>query len=502
MDYCVWASPNILEDLALKEHLCSYFHDPISLLTFDVKLIRERNLIIKSLMEHESLYTSLCNLHEKSQQLLQMTRLKSNNEPAVILDFINDFPIFYIAIDDACTMIESIDVLPDYFRRLCAGLRSYLATNFPYDFLKLCPKFITESVKAESITFMIHFSKYAEIKSIAISKLSSQKYNINTYLSRWTDNKSLKALTVQTLAPRAYSEMYKSLNRNWQTLEPIVFSNSCDKLMNLQLISAKDQLTSVQNIMQKEILHFANELPFFIKAVQYANDLKRQADNVCFAKIENIEDKTLIVNKMQHPALIRMKSVVTNDASLAQGQEIALLGGTNRGGKTVYLQTIGAMQILFQMGLPLPAANARISPVKKIVNVFASAENASLKYGQLGHEITTICTAIDQVNEESLFLFNEPITATSSFENYFISKEAICVLMAKKARGVWVTHLYTLFGDIPKMNKLDIGSTIFSMRTGQKDDKQNSFKIITGAPDYYSGAKELYISVTENNKHS
>jgi len=177
-----------------------------------------------------------------------------------------------------------------------------------------------------------------------------------------------------------------------------------------------------------------------------------------------------------------------NDIHLAAARELVLLGGANMGGKTTYLRTAGALQILFQLGLPVPAARAAISPASGVFAVFSRAENTELNLSKLGRELTDLRDAVAGLDENGLFLGNEPITATSPAESLILSREALCALKAKGARGLWVTHLYELFDDAGRLNGVPLGGRIEPMHA----EGGGGFAIRPGPPTRRSGAREVY----------
>mgnify|MGYP000893560306 CR=1 FL=1 len=75
---------------------------------------------------------------------------------------------------------------------------------------------------------------------------------------------------------------------------------------------------------------------------------------------------------------------------------IFILTGPNSGGKTTYIQAVGALQIMFQAGVFIPCGKAWLSPVDNLYTHFPVEEktgmeqedleknqNASMKYSKL-----------------------------------------------------------------------------------------------------------------------
>ena len=241
-----------------------------------------------------------------------------------------------------------------------------------------------------------------------------------------------------------------------------------------------------------EIREFAEELDFALRMVKYAQDISSYSKHICFSKICDIEERSLYAQKMIHPFLAEQTNVVSNDISIGNGREFILLGGVNRGGKTTYLRTMGVVQLLFQMGLPIPAASAAISPASGIFSIFSRVEDTELYQGKLGRELTELRDIIAMLDNNSLFLGNEPVSGTSPTESYLLSREALCMLKAKRVRGIWVTHLFGLFDDVEKLNNLNFGIRFECMHT-EYTDGERSYVISLGKPKKYSGAKEVFL---------
>jgi DNA mismatch repair ATPase MutS len=141
------------------------------------------------------------------------------------------------------------------------------------------------------------------------------------------------------------------------------------------------------------------------------------------------------------------------------------------------------------MGLPSPAKSACIYPVSSIVSAFATEEDTGLMHGKHGQELQTVQIALKQLNDDGLFLFNEPITGTSPLESYRISREILSILLAQGHRGIWVTHLFRLFDDVESLQKLKLRSYLICMRTRQNHSEEAPFSVLEGRPIQDSGTK-------------
>lgn len=243
-----------------------------------------------------------------------------------------------------------------------------------------------------------------------------------------------------------------------------------------------------------EELH--SDLLYYLSALLYIHDMEKVDAPLCYAKVASPADKAFTVTSLYNPVLAEIKDIlpVANDIDFAPGGEILILTGINQGGKTTFLRSVGLCQALFQLGWPVPAETARISPVDRIVTVFSHEEDTRLQHGKLGQELKTIRRGLDLCTADSLMLFNEPVTGTSPLENLYLSREVLVSAKISNYRGIWVTHLYDLAAEAPEMNESLPGSTVSSIIAvvnKTEDDVSASYHIRRGAPEFTSYAKEM-----------
>lgn len=114
--------------------------------------------------------------------------------------------------------------------------------------------------------------------------------------------------------------------------------------------------------------------------------------------------------------------IVKNDVSFDDGR-IFILTGPNSGGKTTYLKAVGQMQLLFQLGMYVPAEEAYISPVDSIFTHFATPQAYFNKMGEFEEECSKIKMIFDSLTKNSMVLMNEPLITTTTIKP-FISQKA------------------------------------------------------------------------------
>ena len=255
------------------------------------------------------------------------------------------------------------------------------------------------------------------------------------------------------------------------------------------------QFLSTMRDMIEDLDDLYRDLNFYLAGLNYWRQMDSFRCPLIFADIRPMEEKAFTATEMVDPVLLlHIKKAITNDIDFTPGGELFILTGMNQGGKTTFLRTVGTLQVLFQLGWPIPAATASLSPVTGIVTVFSHEENTELQHGKLGQELKTLRSGMTDMAPYSLMLFNEPITGTSPMENLYLSREILSVCKLKGYHGVWVTHIYDLASGCDAINEAMGGSKVSSLIVrveGEGADVRTSYKILRGKPGFTSYAKQV-----------
>ena len=128
------------------------------------------------------------------------------------------------------------------------------------------------------------------------------------------------------------------------------------------------------------------ELKFLLFGVDLLTELRSKGLPLCSPSIAPMEKKIFSVKGLYHPALgVPAKRLVANDLTFDEKGRLYLLTGANSGGKTVFLSSVGICQVFTQLGFPVPAKEAEISPVDRILVHFAG-KTAAMDLGRLEEE--------------------------------------------------------------------------------------------------------------------
>jgi len=163
-----------------------------------------------------------------------------------------------------------------------------------------------------------------------------------------------------------------------------------------------DMVREEQDILLQNF-HILNEADVLQAKARYANEFHCSAPQIS-------EYFHWELKEAKHPLLLKNHPDSTVPLNCSFGDSILqlIISGPNAGGKTVALKTIGLMQLFFQSGFHIPAAEGSHLPLCKQVYALIGDEQS------LEHDLSTFSSHVNGLNdivkncrEESLILIDE-----------------------------------------------------------------------------------------------
>jgi len=133
------------------------------------------------------------------------------------------------------------------------------------------------------------------------------------------------------------------------------------------------------------------------------------------------------------------------------GDRVAVLTGANSGGKTTLLETLCQIQLLAQMGLPVPAAEAEVSLVDAIV---FHRRHASFNAGVLESTLRSVVPPVTE-SGRTLMLVDEFEAITEPGRAADLLHGLVQLTVDRGALGVFVTHLADDLEPLPEEARTD-----------------------------------------------
>lgn len=225
-------------------------------------------------------------------------------------------------------------------------------------------------------------------------------------------------------------------------------------------------------------------VPFWFKAIAETEVISSIASlafnqpSWCFPEIAD-NHFTLQGKEIGHPLIAAAKRV-DNSFTIEGTSKIALITGSNMGGKSTFLRSIGVNTVLALMGSPVCAESFTISPVNLMSSMRIAdnlAENTSTFYAEL-KKLQQIIEAVNR-KEKIFILLDEILRGTNSFDRHTGSKALIKQLIQHNAVAIIATHdveLTILENDFPQ----SIANYHFDVQVDKNDELFFDFKLKDG----------------------
>jgi DNA mismatch repair protein MutS2 len=133
------------------------------------------------------------------------------------------------------------------------------------------------------------------------------------------------------------------------------------------------------------------------------------------------------------------------------GDRVTVLTGANSGGKTTVLETLCQLQLLAQMGLPVPAAQAQLGVVETIV---FHRRHASFNAGVLESTLRSVVPPVTE-SGRTLMLVDEFEAITEPGSAADLLHGLVTLTVDRDALGVFVTHLADDLEPLPSEARTD-----------------------------------------------
>jgi len=133
------------------------------------------------------------------------------------------------------------------------------------------------------------------------------------------------------------------------------------------------------------------------------------------------------------------------------GDRVAVLTGANSGGKTTLLETLCQIQLLAQMGLPVPAETAEVGLVDTVV---FHRRHASFNAGVLESTLRSVVPPLTE-SDRTLMLVDEFEAITEPGSAADLLHGLVTLTVDRDALGVFVTHLADDLEPLPEEARTD-----------------------------------------------
>ncbi len=179
---------------------------------------------------------------------------------------------------------------------------------------------------------------------------------------------------------------------------------------------------------------------------------------------EIIEGVYFDLQDLAHP-LIDPKKVVTNSYRLYEPYRGIVISGSNTGGKTVSLKSIGLSILMTYLGIPIIASKGKVPLYRTIFIDIDYNQSIQDSLSTFSAHITNINDILKKADENSLILIDELISGTDPKEAQAISLAILDKIKELRSVFIITTHFDEIKNYSYKDEEILLSSVGFNMET-------------------------------------
>ena len=259
--------------------------------------------------------------------------------------------------------------------------------------------------------------------------------------------------------------------------ELVILNN---KLRNIE-IEINKEIEKILFLLSQKLKPFISELQKNLNILVetdfiYAKAKLSNKFNLCTPKFVN--EKIIDIKEMKNPILqLVCENIVKNDFYMNENSNAIIITGSNTGGKTVVLKTIGLAILMAKSGLDVGATSAKIYMFDKVLADIGDEQNILQNLSTFSAHLKNINNIINEATENSLILFDEICSGTDPVEGEALAESILTYIQKLKAFSISTTHFSSL-KNLAFINKNFLNASV----TFDNNTLKPTYKLLLGIP--------------------
>ena len=490
-------SEDVCDELGLNEIFDLKSGSLTDFFTSDERVIAYRQMTIADMLDIPALKETLARVHPVLDDIRELRILDRDNTNAgdSYLYSITEIELYVSCID---TMREGLSPIRDKikspaFAALADFVIELAGSEYYRELNKKLEALASRVREVKSITVGVNLDRELRPESAGVISVNAEKFKSGKVLDKILrfSFKNDAFTTIADLAPFG-----KGQSENKREALIGAFNSAIEDVFRSSIRGWRNVVGEYVMENTDFLLKLLPEIEFTSRAADMLARLREHPGcTITVPTLAPTADKTFAAKGLYNPrvALAIEDEIVTNDLAFDDNARIYVLTGPNRGGKSVITVAVGASQALCQLGLPVPAESAVISPVDGIFTHFPEGADDTIDKGRLGEECARLREIFDLVTPDSMILLDESLSSTGAYEAAYIASEILTGFAAMRCRGIFSTHLHELAAGVPEINlrSSEQGGVAIDTLVAGIEEGRRSFKIHRAKPDGKSYARDI-----------
>ncbi len=204
------------------------------------------------------------------------------------------------------------------------------------------------------------------------------------------------------------------------------------------LIPLHNRIRQIESEIKAEILlsvEVLAELDCICARAKYSIATSSNPAEIC-------DTKQIEMQAMRHPLLIETcENIVENDFYLNEEVNSLIITGSNTGGKTVTLKTVGLLALMTFSGMHIPVLFCRIFPFRRVFADISEEQSIAQSLSTFSAHIKNVVNILNCATDKDLVLFDELGAGTDPEEGAALARSILEFLASKRILTVTTTHL-------------------------------------------------------------
>lgn len=231
------------------------------------------------------------------------------------------------------------------------------------------------------------------------------------------------------------------------------------------------------------------EVAFHVGCLNLHEELAALGEPTCFPRPRAAGGRQLRCRGLYDPCLsLQMRRAVVGNEVDADGKDLLVVTGANRGGKSSFLRSVGLAQLMLHGGMFAAAESFEGELCTGLFTHYRREEDPALKGGKLDEELSRMSEIADHLGPNATLLLNESFAATNEREGSEIARQVVTALAERGVRVVFVTHLHAFARGLFER---ETGRALF-LRAERREDGARTFRIVEGEPLATSFGRDVY----------
>ena len=241
------------------------------------------------------------------------------------------------------------------------------------------------------------------------------------------------------------------------------------EIIRVLTVLSKEIRSIIESLIASEKL--VAEIDFHFAKARYAVKIQAVEPNISI-------EKNIKIDLMRHPLLFgRIENIVENDFKIGDEYKSIIITGSNTGGKTVALKTVGLFILMMKSGLFLPCAEAHIYPFEKVLADIGDEQSILQSLSTFSSHMKNVISILNQANSNTFVLIDELCAGTDPQEGAILAEVILKDLVKKGATSVITTH----YGELKTLEFSDSNFKNASVEFDSESLKP-TYKLIIGIP--------------------